>query len=149
MMIQAMSSSPAERSVQRSVRLSATTVSLLDAMADQSRESRNSIVERLLAEGLRTERHPLIRFAAGASGVREPTIVGTRLKVRQLIAQVRAEGGDVAAVADYLAIDPGLVRAAVSYYADFGAEVEADIVWAERSEVEEYERWRREQALLA
>jgi uncharacterized protein (DUF433 family) len=135
--------------VQRSVRLSATTSSLLDARAEETRDSRNSIVERLLAEGLRTERHPLIRFVAGGAGVREPTIVGTRLKVRQVIASVRGEGGDVAAVADYLSVEPALVRAAVSYYADFGSEVDADIAWADRSEAEEIERWHREQALLA
>ena len=142
-----MSESP---SVQRSFRLSRSTAELLDAyVATSAGENRNSAVERLLAEGLRLEKHPLVRFRTGTAGRREPLIVGTRLKLRQLVADVRAHDNDVVAVATLLEIPESWVRAAMSYYAEFADEVEADIAWAARAEAEEYERWQREQAVLA
>lgn len=117
-------------------------------MAEDASESRTSLVERLLAEALRTERHPLIGFRAGASGRREPGIVGTRLLVRQVMSQVRAEQGDVRAVAEYLEVPDRLVLAAVDYYADFADEVEADTAWAEKAESAARERLARRQAAL-
>lgn len=134
--------------VQRSFRLSAGTDSLLTSLADAGGESRNSLVERLLAEALRCERHPLIRFRAGAAGRREPGLVGTRLLVRQLVNQLRAADGDVAEVADYLGVPEASVRAALSYYADFSTEVDADAEWAERLVADELARWERERAAL-
>ena len=136
-------------SVQRSFRLSAVTSELLDDLAATTNESRNSLVERLLAEAIRSERHPLIGFREGAAGRREPAVVGTRLLVRQVIAQLRASDGDVEGVADYLQVPAATVRAALSYYADFAREVDADAAWAERIEADEFARWQREQAALA
>ena len=77
-------------SVQRSFRLSRRTIELLDAATAAGRETRNALVDRLLGEALRLERHPLIRFHEGASGRRQPLVVGTRLYVHQVIATVRA-----------------------------------------------------------
>jgi hypothetical protein len=54
------------RSVQRSFRLSASTAELLDREAEANNESRNALADRLLAEALREEHHPLIRFHQGA-----------------------------------------------------------------------------------
>lgn len=135
-------------SVQRSFRLSETTSNLLDAMSEVANESRNSLVERLLAEALRTERHPMIRFRTGAAGRREPYVVGTRLLVRQVIPVVAGEGG-VERAADALGVEPHLLSAAVSYFADFPDEIEADMAWAARIEAEMQARWLREQALTA
>ena len=56
----------------RSFRLSATTAGMLDRRADDLGESRNALVERLLAEGLRREEHPLVYFRGNAAGVRTP-----------------------------------------------------------------------------
>ena len=136
-------------SVQRSFRLSRRTVELLDDAAASSGDSRNALVDRLLSEGVRLERHPLIRFHAGTSGRRQPSVVGTRLAVHQVMATVREEGGDVDAAADYLAVAPPLVRAAVDYYADFGDEVDADAAYAERVAHDERARWERRQRALA
>lgn len=52
-------------SVQRSFRLSERTMKLLDDRARELSESRNSLAERLLDEGLHTERHPMIVFRSG------------------------------------------------------------------------------------
>lgn len=133
-------------SVQRSFRLSRTTSDLLDAAAAASNESRNALADRLLSEALRLERHPLIRFRTGYAGRREPSVRGTRLLVRQLIASHRAHDGDVAVTAECFDLDPAVVRAVVAYYVEFHDEVDADAAWAREGEIEERARWEREQA---
>jgi uncharacterized protein (DUF433 family) len=123
-------------SVQRSFRLSARTMALLSERAAETSESRNALAERLIHEGLRMERHPLVRFRAGASGLRRPALAGTRLDIWQVVETVRAEGGDVAAAAEYFGVPEHWVRAAVDYYADFTEEIDAyraeEVAFAER-----------------
>jgi uncharacterized protein (DUF433 family) len=134
--------------VQRSFRLAPSTLRLLGQRAEETSESRNALAERLIAEGLRTDRHPLVAFRSGASGLRRPALAGTRLDVWQVIETLRGEGGDVAAAAGYLGIPERLVRAALDYYADFAEEVDAyradELRFAER----ERERWERAQRVL-
>ncbi len=136
-------------SVQRSFRLSKRTIELLDAAAAAGRETRNALVDRLLGEALRLERHPLIRIHEGASGRRQPLVVGTRLYVHQVIATVRASDSDIDEAATYLAVAPRLVRAAVEYYAEFSDEVDDDAAGASRIELDERARWERQQRALA
>lgn len=136
-------------SVQRSFRLSRTTSDLLDEVAESTNESRNALADRLLGEALRTERHPLIRFRTGATGRREPVVVGTRLLVRQVVAVLRGHDGDVDATASYFEVPSRFVRAAVSYYAEFAAEVDAEAERAARLEADQRTRWEREQTALA
>ena len=136
-------------SVQRSFRLTARTSELLDSLAQTSNESRNSLVERLLGEALRLERHPTIRFRTSASGRQEPYLSGTRLLVRQVVGQLREAKGDIDEVAEYLRVDRALVRAALEYFADFEGEIDADSEWAATVEAEERARWERQQAVLA
>jgi uncharacterized protein (DUF433 family) len=132
-------------SVQRSFRVARRTMDLLEEAAAYSGESRNALVDRLLAESVRVQRHPLIRFTDGASGRRVPAVVGTRLKVHQVISTARAEDGDLKAAADYLQVEPRLIQAAVDYYADFAAEVDQDADLAEKLASEEREHWQRAQ----
>lgn len=136
------------KAVQRSFRLSARTLELLDAAAEDSAESRNALADRLLGEAVRVERHPLIRFRPGATGRHQPLLVGTRLYVHQLMATLRANDGDIASTADYLGLDPRRVRAALEYYAEFSAEVDADATHAERVAAAERARWERQQQAL-
>ena len=136
-------------SIQRSFRLSRRTIELLDAAAAAGRETRNALADRLLGEALRLERHPLIHFHEGASGRRQPLVVGTRLYVHQVIATVRASDSDIEEAATYLAVAPRLVRAAVGYYAEFADEVDDDAANASRIELDECARWERQQRALA
>lgn len=131
------------KSVQRSFRLSGRTVELLDAAAARTGETRNALADRLLGEAVRVVRHPLIRFDAGASGRRQPRVVGTRLDVHQVVATLRANDVNVDATADYLGIDPRLVMAAMDYYAEFTEEVDADAAEADRVAETERARWER------
>lgn len=138
-----------DTTVQRSFRLSRRTLELLEAMAQAVGASRNSLADRLLGEAIRTETHPLIRFQTGASGRRQPLLVGTRLYVHQVIATLRGSDNDVHSAADYLGIHPRQVAAALSYYADFADEVDDDTAIAHRAEQEERARWERRQQALA
>ena len=141
-----MSDSP---SVQRSFRLSKRTIELLDDVAATGGESRNALVDRLLGEAVRLERHPLIRFHQGATGRRQPVVTGTRLSVHQIISTLRASNGDVDEAAAYFTIAPRLVAAALEYYAEFLEEVDEDAAVAERIERDERARWERRQRALA
>jgi uncharacterized protein (DUF433 family) len=136
-------------SVQRSFRLSRITSDLLDAAAESTGESRNALADRLIGEAVRTELHPLVRFRTGAAGRREPVLVGTRLLVRQVMATVRHHDNNIDLTASYLGVPTRVVRAAVSYYAEFAGEIDADAAWAARIESDERARWEREQAALA
>ena len=135
-------------SVQRSFRLSASTSRLLDHRVGESGESRNAMVDRLLNESLRIEKHPFVRFITGAAGRREPHILGTRWKVRQIIVTLQGEKGQLDSVIKGFDLTEQQVRAAVSYYADFTDEIDADIerdsVDAEQQRV----RWEREQSVI-
>ena len=121
---------------------------LLDELARERAESRNSLVERLLDEGLRTDRHPLIHFRTGASGLRRPALVGTRLYVWQVVDTLRASDNSIAEAAGYLDIPERSVRAAVDYYADFTEEVDGYRDEEREFERRERERWERSQRVL-
>lgn len=140
--------SEAVPTIQRSFRFSAVTLDHLAQRAAETAESRNALAQRLIDEGLRTDRHPLIRFRQGGSGVRRPALVGTRLDVWQVVETLRGEQGDVAAAAEYFGVPERLVRAAVDYYADFAGEIDAhraeELAFAQR----EHERWERTQRVL-
>ncbi|MHB8466075.1 MAG: hypothetical protein ACYDH6_07480 [Acidimicrobiales bacterium] len=136
-------------SVQRSFRLSRRTVELLDAAAAGGAESRNALVDRLLGEAVRLERHPLIRFHTGATGRRVPRVVGTRLSVHQVMSTLRGSSGDLHAAADYLGVSSRLVGAALEYYVEFADEVDEDAALAEQIERDEHSRWERTQRALA
>ncbi len=134
--------------MQRSFRLSARTIELLDELADRLAQSRNGVAERLLDEGLRTERHPLIFFREGAGGLRRPALVGTRLFVWQVIDTLRQNDNRVAAAADYLGLSEQQIRGTVAYYADFTAEVDGYQAQALAYEALERERWERAERVL-
>lgn len=122
---------------------------LLEAAAEYSGESRNALADRLLSEGARIDRHPLIRFRSSARGRRPALLVGTRLYVHQVVATLRSEHGNVAHTATYLEIEPRLVQAAADYYAEFTAEIDEDAEIARAVEEDERERWERGQQAFA
>ncbi len=134
--------------VQRSFRLQQRTLELLGERASETAESRNALAERLLEEGVRTDRHPLISFRQGASGRRRPALGGTRLDVGQVIATVRGEGGDIAAAAEYLSMPARMIQAAVNYYADFTEEVDELQIVEHAYADSERRRWKRAQQVL-
>lgn len=94
------------------------------------------------------EEHPGIVFRSGSAG-RRAALSGHRLDVWQVVETVRNEGGDVQAAATYLEVSPGLVGAAVDYYAAHRAEVDAEIEENSLLAGEMEEAWRRRRDVLA
>jgi len=135
-------------SVQRSFRISADVLRLLDARADELGVSRNALAQRVLGEGLRTDRHPLIAFREGGSGRRRPALAGHRLYVWQIIRAAQRNDRSIEKTAEHLGLSPHQVRAAVEYYADFKDEIDEEARAAEAAEQIELERWERAQNAL-
>jgi uncharacterized protein (DUF433 family) len=133
---------------QRSFRFSERTLQDLERSARESNTSANGMAARLIEEGLRTARHPLIHFRNGGAG-RRPAIVGTRLDVWQVIAYLRANDNDVATVAELLQRPEAHIRACVSYYAEFKDEIDTWIEDEREFSRRAEEAWEREQKALA
>ncbi len=136
-----------ERKEHFSLRLHPSTVRRLVAHSRRRGVPKTSVAEQYLEEAVRMADHPGIVFRDGPAG-RRAALAGHRLDVWQVVETVRQEGGDVEAAAEYLSISPGLVGAAVGYYADYRDEVQEwidrNVAMAEEAE----EAWRRRQAAL-
>ncbi len=115
-----------------SVRLSDATLQQLGARARRVHLPPRTLAQRYVEEGLRTDEHPLIRFAEGPAG-RRAHLVGTGKDVWEVIAVVKDNDGDLRAAADYLEMPFGLVQAAVAYYGGYPNEVDQ---WIELNEQE-------------
>lgn len=135
--------------VQRTLRLRQETADRLDAAAARGAESSNAIADRLLLEALRLQDHPLVQFRTGAAGDREAHLMGTRLKVRDVIATARGHHGDVRATAAYFDLPVPIVEAASAYYAEFTDEIDRATADAAHVAEEHHQRWERQQTLLA
>jgi uncharacterized protein (DUF433 family) len=119
----------------------------IDRLAHRIGESRNSVAERYLAEGVRRDEFPEIDFRDGALG-RRATVVGTRLDVWQVVETVRSHQDSVDAAAAYLDQPVHKVRAAVRYYAMHREEIDL-IAEREREAAERAEElWRAERGAL-
>ena len=123
---------------------------LLASLAKRARdrgESANALAERLLEEGLRRDRHPLIDFWDSAAG-RRAMVLGTRLEVGQVIDTWLLSDKSVAETAEYFEIPQAKIQAAVSFYAEFQDEIDE---WRLRNQEfadREYEAWLKEHALF-
>ncbi len=137
------------KSVQRTLRLRRETADRLDSAAAHGAESSNALADRLLLEALRLQDHPLVQFRTGAAGDREPHLVGTRLKVRDIITTARGHHGDLQATAAYFDVPVPIVEAASAYYAEFTDEIDQAMAEASRVADLHRQRWERQQALLA
>ena len=113
---------------QRSLRLPAASLDTLDRLAAERGQSANALAARLIEEGLRTERHPLIAFREEAAG-RRPALLGTRLDVWRVVDIVRENDGSIEQTAEYLTQPELKIQAALRYYAEYRDEVDA---WAQR-----------------
>lgn len=131
-----------------SLRLDPRSLDRLNRRAARTGELKTSLAARYVEEGLRMEEHPGIVFRSGAAG-RRAGLAGHRLDVWQVVETVRNEGGDVEAAARYLEVSPGLVGAAVGYYADHAGEIDAELADNARLAEEMEAAWRRRRSSLA
>ena len=102
----------------RTFRLPDELIAFLEDRAREQGESANALAERLLEEGLRRDRHPLIYFRERGAG-RRHGLVGTRLDVAHIVDTFELEDNSVSATAEYFSQPEHYVRAALRYYADY------------------------------
>ncbi len=114
------------------------------------------MIERLLDEALRRERHPDVTFRDGPAGRRAGLVRGPDVwEIAGSLKANRAESPDASgeAMLELLEQSTGLprrdLRAALRYYAEFTDEVDAWIASNDALAARLEALWRREQELLA
>lgn len=130
-----------------SLRLPDIAVDELHIRARRAGMPPRTLAARYVEEGLRMDRHPLVRFADGPAG-RRARMVGSGLDVWEVIATVRDNGNDVSEAASYLEVPVGLVQAAVGYYGAYAAEIDEWIAQNELEATEAHAAWLAGQAAL-
>ena len=106
-----------------SLRLPESTLQRLGSRARSRGVPPRSLAQRYVEEGIRTDEHPLIRFADGPAG-RRARLQGTGLDVWEAFAVVLDNDGDERAAADYLELPLGLIQAAIAYYGVYPSEID-------------------------
>ena len=130
-----------------SLRLAEVTIERLGERARRVQLPPRTLAQRYIEEGLRTDDHPLVRFADGPAG-RRPRLLGTGRDLWEVIAAVRDNDGDAVQTARHLEIPLGLVQAAVTYYGAYPGEIDAWIERNEREADEAHAAWLAGQAAL-
>lgn len=127
------------------------TLGQLKAVAAARSVSLSALAEQLIAEGLRTRRHPLIGFRDGPTGRRAVLVGGA--DVWEIVGGL--VGGDVPADqrVDRAVHEFGLARheveAVLAYYVERTDEVDAEIAANAANADEAEDLWRRRRDLLA
>lgn len=143
------SPSTASETTPRSFRMTTDLLALLEERAQAVSESTNALAVRLIAEGLRLDDHPLVYFRSGGSGVRRPTLIGSRVDISQVVSTLRDSENDIDATVGYLQLSKAQVLAAVQYYADYGREIDSYIADEQAFSERERQRWERARRILA
>lgn len=114
-------------------------------------ESISGFGERLIDEGLRMVAHPGIVFRDGPSGRRAGLAAGP--DVWEVVALLRSLPGvrekKLETAARHLGLTEGQVRVASRYYAEFPAEINAEIALNEQIADRELALWEAERRLLS
>ncbi len=133
------------------LRMDSDALARLEEASDRTGQTRSELARTLIEEGLRMAKHPGIVFRDGATGRRAALANGPQ--VWTLITTYRGtEGSDnerVDQTAEWHSITPWQVRAGLSYYAEFAAEVD-DRIRRNSLELERgYADWMRQQGLIS
>jgi hypothetical protein len=146
------------------VRRSATPVRFEDDVADRLAAfaaahpglSLSSAANQLVDEGLRMREHPGIVFRDGVTGRRAGLARGPDVwEVIRAVKGARVHNPKLseAKVLDLVVENSGvalhLVRIALSYWASYPDQIDAEIAAADRAEIAAEAAWRRERDLLA
>ena len=130
-----------------SLRLGPETIRQLSEEAGRLRVPARTLAQELVEEGLRLRRHPGISFIERASGRRAALTKRPRLSVAQVVQSVRASA-DLSEAAAYLDLSLSDLERALDYYADFTAEIDAEIEQRQRDADREEHLARERERLL-
>lgn len=118
-----------------SFRIDSGVYERLERRSQQAQRKRPELMNAYIDEGLRMEEHPGIVFRSGPAGRRAALCEGPDVwEVVRVVKNVEARDEQaVSQAADWLGLRRGLVDAAIRYYAEHRAEVDA---WIARQEAE-------------
>ena len=128
-------------------RTKAEVLDQLQRQANQVHLPKTALAERYVQEGLEMDQYPGIVFRSGPSG-RRPGLAGGP-DVWEVVEVFQQESNDLARTARSLGLRPGLVEAAVRFYAAHQAQVDAVIANNRQLMEAAAEAYRREQLLLS
>jgi len=126
-----------------SIRIDSETRRDLEREAARRGTPKTTLAESLLREAVRMTSHPGITFREGPAGRRAGVIGGP--DVWEVVEVWKDSDRDAAATSAAISLPIGLVDAAVGYYVDQAAEIDA---WIERNRAQADEAeaaWRRRQ----
>lgn len=134
-----------------SIRFDADLLARLRRRAAASSATTSALAQRLIDEGLRMADHPGVIFKDGPSGRRAALTYGPDIwEIIKFLREVDERGpAALDAAADMLALEPGEIAVAVSYYADYAAEIDAEIADADDVSARAEAAWRIQQRLIA
>lgn len=113
--------------------------------------STSALAQRLIDEGLRMADHPGVIFKDGPSGRRAALAYGPDIwEVVKFVREVDERGAAALdAAAEVFAVDVSRISTAISYYADYGDEIDAEITDADEASARAEEAWRVQRRLIA
>lgn len=111
----------------------------------------SALAHRLVDEGLRMAEHPGIVFKPGPSGRRAALAYGPDVwEVVKFLREIDERGpAALVAAAEVFAVDVGRITSAVSYYSDYGTEIDEEIEAAEAASIRAERAWMVQQKLIA
>jgi hypothetical protein len=109
------------------------------------------LAQRLIDEGLRMTDHPGVIFKDGPSGRRAALAYGPDIwEIIKFLREVDERGPTaIGAAAEVFALDASRISAAISYYGDYSAEIDAEIAEADEASARAEAAWRVQQQLIA
>jgi hypothetical protein len=111
----------------------------------------SALAHRLVDEGLRMAEHPGIIFKPGPSGRRAALAYGPDVwEVVKFLREIDERGpAALVAAAGVFAVDVGRITSAISYFGDYGSEIDEEIEAAEAASVRAERTWAVQQKLIA
>jgi predicted transcriptional regulator len=132
-----------------SVRLPDEVEALLDRHLAETGRQRSSVIVQAVYEWLLTRAHPRIRFVTTNTGERRAALIDGPEVWTVAEAWLQHDPADrtPAIVADAIGLDPAAVEAAVAYWADNRAEIDATLERHRLAQESAFAAWERQQAL--
>jgi hypothetical protein len=111
----------------------------------------SALAQRLVDEGLRMAEHPGIVFKPGPSGRRATLAYGPDVwEVIKFLHEIDERGSAaLVAAAETFAVDAGRITSAVSYYSDYGDEIDGETEAADAASARAERAWAVQQKLIA
>lgn len=113
--------------------------------------STSALAQRLIDEGLRMADHPGIMFKDGPSGRRAALAYGPDVwEVVRFLREVDERGAAALdAASEVFAVDISRISTAISYYADYRDEIDAEVSDAGEASARAEEAWQVQRRLIA